>query len=84
MNDLTLQERLQPAEAPFQTPAPDDGIDIIEYWHAIEKRRWSILGLAALSYAKRALALKELKPDKTIGVLKNDGVWIESEVKHQI
>jgi len=45
---------------------------------------WSILGVAALSYAKRALSLKELRPDKTIGVLKTDGVWIESEVKHQI
>ncbi len=45
---------------------------------------WSILGIIAVSLAKRRLALKELMPNRTIGVLKSDGVWIQSEVKNQI
>ena len=45
---------------------------------------WSILGLIAASVAKRHLALKKLVPEKTIGVLKGDRVWIQSEVKNQI
>jgi uncharacterized membrane protein YqjE len=45
---------------------------------------WSILGLIAASVAKRHLALKKLVPERTIGVLKGDRVWIQSEVKNQI
>jgi uncharacterized membrane protein YqjE len=45
---------------------------------------WAILGVAAAMMAKRKLALKELMPNRTIGVLKGDGVWIQSEVKNQI
>ena len=45
---------------------------------------WAILGLIAVSLAKRRLALKELMPNRTIGVLRGDGVWIQSEVKNQI
>ena len=45
---------------------------------------WSILGIIAVSLAKRRLALKELMPNRTIGVLKSDGIWIQSEVKNQI
>lgn len=45
---------------------------------------WSILGLIAASIAKRHFVLKKLMPDRTIGVLKGDRVWIQSEVKNQI
>jgi uncharacterized membrane protein YqjE len=45
---------------------------------------WSILGIIAVSLARRRLALRELMPNRTIGVLKSDGVWIQSEVKNQI
>jgi len=45
---------------------------------------WSIAGGIAAWMAKRRFALKELMPNRTIGVLKEDGVWIQSEVKNQI
>jgi len=47
MNDLALKERLQAAVLPEPVGAPQDQpLDVVEYWHAIAKRRWSILGLA--------------------------------------
>lgn len=45
---------------------------------------WMIAGVVAASIAWRRFALKELVPKRTIGVLKNDRVWIQSEVKSQI
>jgi len=45
---------------------------------------WSILGFIAVTLAKRRLALIELMPKRTIGVLKSDGVWIQSEVKNPL
>ena len=45
---------------------------------------WTLVGGIAASMAKRRFALKELVPNRTIEVLKDDGVWIESEVKNQI
>ncbi|MBV8672661.1 MAG: phage holin family protein [Acidobacteriaceae bacterium] len=42
---------------------------------------WSILGGIAAYFAKREFETKELLPNKTIGVLKDDGLWIQSEVK---
>ena len=42
MNDLTLQERLQNAE---QVGTAEQTLDIVEYWRAIAKRRWSIVAL---------------------------------------
>jgi len=45
---------------------------------------WTIAGGIAAWMAKRRFALKELMPNRTIGVLKEDGVWIQSEVKNQI
>jgi capsular exopolysaccharide synthesis family protein len=62
MNDLTLQERLQPVDAPFHAPPPDDGIDIVEYWHAIEKRKWSILGLAVVVSILASLIVSNMTP----------------------
>jgi capsular exopolysaccharide synthesis family protein len=45
MNDLTLQEQLRSAEPVGSAGGGGDRLDIVEYWHAISKRRWSILGL---------------------------------------
>jgi uncharacterized membrane protein YqjE len=45
---------------------------------------WTIVGGIAAWMAKRRFALKELVPNRTIGVLREDGVWIQSEVKNQI
>jgi uncharacterized membrane protein YqjE len=45
---------------------------------------WTIAGGIAAYMTKRRFALKELVPNRTIGVLKEDGVWIQSEVKNQI
>jgi len=44
---------------------------------------WTIFGAVAGLAAKRRFAKVELAPNKTIGVLKDDGVWIQ-EVKDQI
>ena len=46
MNDLTLQERLNSVEPPFSPK--EDSLDIVEYWRALSKRRWSIIGLTIL------------------------------------
>jgi len=45
---------------------------------------WMIAGVVAAMMAKRRFKAIELAPNRTIGVLKNDGVWIQSEVKNQI
>lgn len=45
---------------------------------------WSIFGGAAAWMAKRRLAWKELVSSRTIGVLKDDGIWIHAEVKNHI
>src|SRR5438034_6710280 len=47
MNDLTLQERLQSLDA-GASQGQGAAIDAIEYWRAIAKRRWSILGLTVV------------------------------------
>ncbi len=47
MNDLTLQERLQSLDGAPQAQGGAN-LDVIEYWHAIAKRRWSILGLVVV------------------------------------
>jgi succinoglycan biosynthesis transport protein ExoP len=63
MNDLTLQGRLQGTEAPGaglmsqpQTP------DMVEYWRAIAKRRWSILALTALVAILATLVAFSIRP----------------------
>jgi len=45
---------------------------------------WTIVGGIAAWMAKRRFTFKELAPTRTIGVLREDGVWIQSEVKNQI
>jgi uncharacterized membrane protein YqjE len=45
---------------------------------------WTILGGIAAYFAKREFELKGLLPKKTIGVLKDDKVWIQSEVKNRV
>jgi capsular exopolysaccharide synthesis family protein len=58
MNDLTLQERLQAAEL-----APGgEALDIVEYWRAISKRRWSILGLTVLVAILTSLVVSSMRP----------------------
>ncbi|MDQ3026400.1 MAG: polysaccharide biosynthesis tyrosine autokinase [Pseudomonadota bacterium] len=60
MNDLTLQERLQSTE-----PIPqgqEQTLDIVEYWRAISKRRWSILGLTLLVAILAALVVSSIRP----------------------
>jgi capsular exopolysaccharide synthesis family protein len=46
MNDLALHERLDAADAPIA--GSGDTPDLLEYWRAISRRRWSILGLTIL------------------------------------
>src|SRR5689334_30757 len=60
MNDLTLQERLQSSE-PESGPPPET-LDIVEYWRAISKRRWSILGLTVLVTVLAALIASSVRP----------------------
>lgn len=45
---------------------------------------WAMVGGVAAYLAKREFASKELMPKKTIGVLKQDKLWIQSEVRTQI
>jgi succinoglycan biosynthesis transport protein ExoP len=60
MNDLTLQERLQSSEPLPSTP--EQTLDIVEYWRAISKRRWSILGLTLLVAILSALIASSIRP----------------------
>ncbi len=41
-----------------------------------------ILGVVVAYMAKRQLSAQGLAPQKTIGVLKGDKLWIQSEVRH--
>ena len=45
---------------------------------------WAILGGVAAWFAKRELELRGLIPKKTIRVLKDDKIWIQSEVNNQV
>jgi polysaccharide biosynthesis transport protein len=60
MNDLTLQNGLQPAETPASPQ--EDTLDIVEYWRAISKRRWSILGLTAAVAVLTVLVVSGMRP----------------------
>ena len=60
MNDLTLQERLQASEIP--AAGEGDTLDIVEYWRAISKRRWSIFGLTVLVAILAALIVSSMRP----------------------
>ena len=45
---------------------------------------WSIIGGVAAYFAKRQFEGRELMPSRTLGVLKQDKVWLQAEVKNQI
>ncbi len=60
MNDLTLQERLQAADV--GATAGGESLDIVEYWRAISKRRWAILGLAVIVGVITALVVSSMRP----------------------
>ncbi len=63
MNDLTLQNRLQPPPEPVVLqPKPEETIDLVEYWRAISKRRWSILGLTVLVAILASLIVSNMRP----------------------
>jgi len=62
MNDLTLQERLQASEPPPQGEPPRETLDLVEYWRAISKRRWSILGLTVLIAILATLVVFAMRP----------------------
>lgn len=42
---------------------------------------WAVVGGIAARIAKRAFT-RDLIPRRTLGVLKEDGIWIQSEVRH--
>lgn len=44
---------------------------------------WSLLGGVAGYFAKRELEVKGLLPKRTVGILKEDKLWIQSEVKQR-
>lgn len=61
MNDLTLQERLQ--QPPETLGGPKDSAVVLhEYWLAISKRRWSILGLTFLIAILAMLVVSGMRP----------------------
>lgn len=62
MNDLTLQDRLQPLQPGEPAPQQEETLDIVEYWRAIAKRRWSILGLALLVAVLATLVVYAMQP----------------------
>lgn len=61
MNDLTLQSRLQAAEN-TAVSSQDERLDFVEYWRAISKRRWSILGLTVLVSILALLIANGMRP----------------------
>lgn len=61
MNDLTLQERLQAIDPPLQQRG-EGTLDLVEYWRAISKRRWSIIGLTVLVAVLAALIVSNMRP----------------------
>src|SRR5678815_1262106 len=60
MNDLTVEDRLQAIEGQPATRA--EKLDIVEYWRAISKRRWSILALAFLIAILTTLVVFSIRP----------------------
>ncbi len=62
MNDLTLQERLQSGEPLQQTAVQNERFDLLEYWRAISKRRWSILGLTVVVAVIAILVVFAIRP----------------------
>jgi uncharacterized protein involved in exopolysaccharide biosynthesis len=63
MNDVTLRERLHVADALVAPNASGgDSLDIVEYWRAVAKRRWAILGLTLLVAVLTTLVVSSMQP----------------------
>ncbi len=62
MNDLTLQDRLQGVDPSAQAQSQGDKLDVVEYWRAIAKRRWNILGLTLLVAILATLVVYSIRP----------------------
>ena len=60
MNDMTIRERLQDTEPP--PASTGETLDIVEYWRAVAKRRWSILGLTLLVAILTTLVVYAMRP----------------------
>jgi capsular exopolysaccharide synthesis family protein len=63
MNDLTLQDRLQGADVNAQAQPTGETLDIVEYWRAIAKRRWSILALTLIIAILATLVVFSMRPN---------------------
>jgi capsular exopolysaccharide synthesis family protein len=59
MNDLTLQERLL---AETQGAGGTEAPEMLQYWRAISKRRWSILGLTVMVAVLAGLVASGIRP----------------------
>jgi capsular exopolysaccharide synthesis family protein len=62
MNDIALQERLQQPDPNSQLKRVEDTLDLVEYWRAISKRRWSILGLTLVVSILALLIVNNMRP----------------------
>jgi polysaccharide biosynthesis transport protein len=62
MNDLTLQERLHPAADILPSAQSGQTLDVVEYWRAVAKRRWSILALTLLVALLTTLVVFAIRP----------------------
>jgi capsular exopolysaccharide synthesis family protein len=60
LNDLVSNDRLQTVLPEPQGQA--ETLDIVEYWRAISKRRWSILGLTLLVSIIAVLVVSAIRP----------------------
>jgi polysaccharide biosynthesis transport protein len=62
MNDLTLQDRLQSPVDVSSQPGQEPTLDIVEYWRAVAKRRWSIFALTLLVAVLATLIVYAIRP----------------------
>lgn len=62
MNDLILQDRLQGVEQSAPVQPQGDTLDIVEYWRAIAKRRWSIVALTVAIALLTTLVVHSMRP----------------------
>jgi capsular exopolysaccharide synthesis family protein len=62
MNDLTLQDRLQGVEQTLPGQTAGETLDVVEYWRAIAKRRWSIFALTVLVAVLTTLVVFSMRP----------------------
>jgi succinoglycan biosynthesis transport protein ExoP len=64
MNDLTLQDRLQVSDnpSPMAAEVKDATFELREYWLAVSKRRWSIIGLTIVVTVLALLIVSSIRP----------------------